>query len=251
MSVFGKEPSSDATGLRKIAMLVVPPLAAVLGLAAGGWVWGYLGKKLLGFTREDVELLVAPPLPVPALDRYKKNWYFNVLFGPTPAPSSTKAGTPHLAGLDGESDSATAAQAVLYECPANAVTADWNETTTTKRVDLAMAKADWWPCRRGVLQFRSDALTFADWTIRYAEIDDAVVTLVTGVLPSYYLRIRANGLPYQFCIMKVNPQFFRGELPFPVRRATATGFTWLNLASQMLCLVALLAFFILWLRSKR
>ncbi len=43
MFVFGKEPSRDAPGLRSIGITVVPPLAAVLGLAAGGWVWGYLG----------------------------------------------------------------------------------------------------------------------------------------------------------------------------------------------------------------
>jgi hypothetical protein len=51
--------------------------------------------------------------------------------------------------------------------------------------------------------------------------------------------------------MKVNPHFFRGELPFPARRATAQGFTWLYFASQLLFLVALLAFFILWLRSRK
>jgi hypothetical protein len=246
--VFGLKSSSTPTRPLAIGLLVVVPLAMVIGLAVGGWVWGFLGKRVLGFTREEVETLVTPALPIPWLVRYK-NWYLNVLFGPRTSPSARRAGAPGPPVLDSLSDGPTSVQKVLYECSAYAITKNWDERTT-KNFDMAMVRTDWFPSRKGILRFMSQSLTFEDWTIPYAEIDDAVVTLLKGILPGYYLRIRAKGQPYQFSIVRMNARYFRGELPFPARRVSTEGFfTWGYVLARLLPILAFLAFF-LWTRRR-
>jgi hypothetical protein len=117
--------------------------------------------------------------------------------------------------------------------------------TTTKTFEMAMLTTEWWPPTRGVLRFMCDALTFEDWTIPYAAIDDAVVTHLRGIIPGCYLRIRANGQPYQFSILSWNSGYFRGELPFPVRRASANGITWFFLLVRLLPILAFLAYLLI------
>ena len=115
---------------------------------------------------------------------------------------------------------------VLYECKALAIGTYWDERTT-ERFDMEMLKTDWAGHQRGKLRFMSECLTFENWTIPYGEIDDAVVTRVRGVVPAWYLRIKAQGESYQFCPHVWKGSYFRDELPFTVRRAFARGFGWL------------------------
>jgi hypothetical protein len=244
--VFGLESSTKMEGLHSIGLFVTIPVAMVIALAISGWVWGFLGKTLCGFTRQEVEAMVTPVLPNPLLVRYK-NWYLNVLFGPKTSPTVRHGGTPGQPVL-GTTDGPERVQSVLYECSAAGITKNWDDQTT-KTFNMAMARTEWWPHTRGVLRFMHDAITFDDWRVPYAEIDDAVVTTLSGIFPGYYLRIRANGQPYQFSILSWNPAYFRYELPFPVRRASAKGITWFFLLVRLLPIVALLAYF-LWTTRK-
>ena len=82
--LFGPSPFNKPTEPLFILLVVVAILATSIGLAAGTWTWGFLGKKFFGFARNEVEPLVTPMMPIPGLERYT-NWYLNVLFGPKTA----------------------------------------------------------------------------------------------------------------------------------------------------------------------
>jgi len=245
--VFGLESSRKIEGPYLIGFLVTTPLAIATGFAMSGWIWGFLGKKLCGFTRQEVDAMVTPVLPILWLVRYK-NWYLNVLFGPKTSATARHMGASAQPFLDGATNSRDVEQPVLYECSAAAITKNWDEQTT-KTFNMAMARTDWWPHTRGVLRFMGNCLTFDDWTIPYAAIDDAVVTTLHGIVPGYYLRIRANGRPYQFSILSVNPKYFRGELPFPTRKASAKGITWFFLLVRLVPILVFLAY-LLWTARK-
>ena len=97
---------------------------------------------------------------------------------------------------------------VIYSCMTKA--------TTTEGDDIRRS-ANWLVSRRARLKVISDSLMCGDWTIAYDEIDEAVLFRTSQMfIPCYVLRVRANGAIYQFGL---NPgRFWKGELPFPVRR---------------------------------
>ena len=105
---------------------------------------------------------------------------------------------------------------------------------------------DWVQARRGKLRVTPDALDLDGWTLPYAEIDDAVITHVKGIVPACFIRIKSRGDSYQF---SVSGSYFRRELPFSARTTTVKGFTWYYLMARLLPLIALLAFF-LWAKRK-
>ena len=114
---------------------------------------------------------------------------------------------------------------LLAECRARVISDPWNEATTGTG-DMRVLAQSWRNCRReGTLRVLSDALEFEEWRVPYTDLDDAVVTRIQAIRPGYFLRIRAKGKPYQFAILKGGSSL-DGELPFPVRRASAKGFTW-------------------------
>jgi hypothetical protein len=211
-------------------MLAIPLVAMPIGACLGGLLWGFLGKRFLGFTREEVEPFVRPVLSLAILTRYR-NWYLDFLFGPS----------EHVgAGTGGSCEDVRAVEDVLYEGPASVITAHWSEQTT-KEFNLATLKTDWWQARRGTLRITPGSLAFGDWSLRYTEIDDAVVTLVKGIIPSYVIRLKSHGESYQF---SVTGSYFGGELPFPARRTTVKGFTCSYLMARLLPLIGLLALFL-------
>ena len=64
-----------------IGVVVIPIVGLSIGSCLGSLVWGYFGKKLLGFTREEVAPFVHPIIPTALRTRYR-NWLLDVLFGP-------------------------------------------------------------------------------------------------------------------------------------------------------------------------
>jgi hypothetical protein len=91
-----------------------------------------------------------------------------------------------------------------------------------------------------------DSLAFDDWILPYSAIDDAVVTLVKGIVPAYVIRLKSRRESYQF---SVSGSYFGGELPFRARRTTVRGFTWPYLLARLLPIIGLLALY-LWTRKK-
>jgi hypothetical protein len=124
--VFGLKSSSNIAGPRMIGLFVTIPPAMVIGLVVGDWVWCFLGTRFLGFTRQEVEAMVTPVLPIPWLVRYK-NWYMSVLFGPKASPAGRQAGTPGQPVLDGGPDGPDSVQNAIYECSAAAITKNWDK----------------------------------------------------------------------------------------------------------------------------
>jgi hypothetical protein len=218
-----------------VGVALIPLFAFPLGACLGGLLWGFLGKRFLGFTREEVEPFVRPALPLPILAAYR-NWYLNFLFGP---PSDGAVRT------DGRADERSALSDVRYQCAAAVITEPWDEETT-RTFSLATLKTDWRQARRGTLRIMPDSLAFDDWILSYSDIDDAVVTLVKGIVPSYVIRLKSRSESYQF---SVAGSYFGSELPFPARRTTVRGFTWPYLLARLLPLIGLLALF-LWTRKK-
>lgn len=137
----------------------------------------------------------------------------------------------------------------LAECRARVISDPWNEETTKIGDVRAIAQAWRYRVREGKLRVWSDALQFEDWRIPYTELDDAVVTRVQAISPSYFPRIKVKGKPYQFAIQK-GGSFFKGDLPFPVRRASARGFTWTRALVRLLIFLTGIALLILGTRKK-
>lgn len=247
--VWGGDWSRKPTRAEMVVVLVIPIVGLTIGSCLGSLIWGYLGKKLLGFTREEVEPFVHPPLPIGLRTQYR-NWYMDLLFGPRAEGSERLHGTSDLAGSGMLSEDVNAGTDVLHECAAAAITAHWDEDTT-RQFGMAMLRRDWMQARKGKLRVMPDSLAFDDWTLPYAEFDDAVVTVVKEIVPAYLVRIKSRGNAYQFSVggSFFGDSYFGGELPFPARRTTVKGFTWSYLAVRLVPLVALLAFF-LWSRKK-
>lgn len=138
---------------------------------------------------------------------------------------------------------------LVAECQARVISDPWNEETT-KTGDIRVLARSWRQCvREGNLRVISDALEFEDWKIPYKDLDDAVLTRVQAIVPSYYLRIKVKGKPYQFAIQK-GGSALEGDLPFEVRRASAKGFTWTKALVRFLIFLTGIALLILGSRKK-
>ena len=126
---------------------------------------------------------------------------------------------------------------LLYQCVTKA---------TTDEGEQIRHSWNWVVARRAILRVTSDAFECADWKIPYCEIDDAVLFSTRQLLiPGYVLRVRSAGKIYQFGL---NPgRYWKGELPFPVRREKAKlGYS----RSSLITRVFLLFGFVLWLIGK-
>jgi hypothetical protein len=242
--ITGGDWSRKLNSAEGAVVLAIPIVGLLIGSCLGPFVWGFLGKKFFAFTREEVEPFVRPALPFAVLTRYK-DWYLDAVFGPRPAGDAEVRGASERDEWHHLSDDRAASTDVLYEGTASLIREPWNEQTT-RQFNLAMLRTDWVQARRGKLRIMPEALSFDDWTLPYAEIDDAVVTLVKGIVPGWMIRIKSQGSPFQF---SVTGSFFGGELPFPHRRTTESGFTWSYVLVRLLPLVGMLAFFI-WSRKK-
>lgn len=93
---------------------------------------------------------------------------------------------------------------------------------TTAEGDDVRHSLSWVLARRALLEVWPDRLVCGDWTIRYDEIRGAVLFSVRSsfLIPGYVLRIRHGKDIYQFGLNW--GRFWKGDLPFHVRREKAT-----------------------------
>ncbi|MBX7245511.1 MAG: hypothetical protein K1X53_08425 [Candidatus Sumerlaeaceae bacterium] len=96
----------------------------------------------------------------------------------------------------------------LYQCMTKATTAEGEDIRFSQ---------NWVTSRRGTLRVTTESLECGDWHIRYSDIREAVLFSTRQMfIPCYVLRIRTGSQIYQFGL---NPgSYWKGELPFPVRR---------------------------------
>ncbi len=107
----------------------------------------------------------------------------------------------------------------------------------------------WVTARRALLKVRRDGLQCRDWFIPYDEIQEAVLQSVwPGLIPGYVLVVRAGGKTYQFGLNW--SRFWKGDLPFPVRREKGkVGYSPYSIAVRILA-VAMLVYWA-WLKFGR
>src|SRR3954454_16407518 len=107
---------------------------------------------------------------------------------------------------------------------------------------------NWLVARRGILRVTTDALECGDWRIPYAEMDDAALFSVRqNLIPGYVRRVKAGGRIYKFGLTPT--RFWRGELPFPVRREKSVlKYSWFSLAVRVLLLLGLA--YLVWKRWR-
>jgi len=79
----------------------------------------------------------------------------------------------------------------------------------------------WVTARRGILTVTDRELQLTGWVIRYDDIDEAVLLSTRQwLIPGYLLRVRCRtGTTYLFGLNW--GRFWKGALPFPVRRGRA------------------------------
>lgn len=76
----------------------------------------------------------------------------------------------------------------------------------------------WITARRGILQVHADRLVCGDWIIPFTEIREAVLSSFRSTfgIPGYVLRVDTEAKTYHFGLN--GNRYWKGELPFPVRR---------------------------------
>jgi len=124
--------------------------------------------------------------------------------------------------------------AVLYKCMTKA--------TTTEGGDICRS-FNWVVSRRAMLKVTDEALVCSDWCIPYKDIDEAVLFSISQMfIPGYVLRVQSKGTIYQFGLNW--GKFWKGELPFHVRREKARlGYSWYSIAVRIILVV----FIIYWI----
>jgi hypothetical protein len=242
--LIGPEGSHNPSGPQVLGLVVTLILGFTIGAWLGGWAWCFLAKTFLGLTRDEAEPFLRPMLSNGPFTRYT-NRYLDTLFGPRPPLGDSRRIPSGRLGSDASVDREASAGAALHECRASRITAPWDERTIHE-FNLATLKTDWWQATQGTLRIMPEVLAFDDWSLPYSEIDDAVVTLIRGIVPSYVIRIKSGHQSYQF---SVAGSYFGGDFPFPARRTTVKGFTWSDLLVRVLPVLALLGY-LLWSSRK-
>ncbi|MFN0058922.1 MAG: hypothetical protein ACKVX7_10740 [Planctomycetota bacterium] len=85
---------------------------------------------------------------------------------------------------------------------------------------------------RDTLTIYTDRLECRDWIVAYEDMDESVLMYTTFLfMPSYWLRVKAHGRIYQFCL-KPSKFWTEGVLPFPFtrERLVLLCFPWLSTA---------------------
>ena len=79
----------------------------------------------------------------------------------------------------------------------------------------------WVTARRGILKVYPDRLECGDWTIPFTEVREAVLSSFRSAIgiPGYVLRVDTADRTYHFGLN--GGRYWKGELPFPVRREEA------------------------------
>ena len=74
--LVGPEASHNPSGAQVVGLVVTLIAGFTIGGLLGSSAWCFLGKKFLGFTRDEVEPFLSPVLPIAILKRYT-NWYMD------------------------------------------------------------------------------------------------------------------------------------------------------------------------------
>lgn len=108
--------------------------------------------------------------------------------------------------------------------------------------DQLRYSANWVTARRAWLKVFADRLVCGDWVIAIADIREAVlISLWQGVFPAYVLRIRTDEYTYSFGLNR--GKYWRGELPFDVRREKGKlSYSRFSIAYRLVLLVGLAAY---------
>ena len=103
---------------------------------------------------------------------------------------------------------------VLYSC--------WTKATTEEKGEFRRS-ANWVTARRAKLYLTGSELRCGNWRIPYEEIREAVLFSFRGsyLLPGYVLEVDTGAVTYQFGLNGWG-RFWKGELPFPVRRESGS-----------------------------
>ncbi len=129
---------------------------------------------------------------------------------------------------------------VIYQCMAKA---------GVYEAGAAQKASSWLRIRRGILQVTDSALVMGDLTIRYEKIDEALLLSTrTWFIPGYVLRVRTERTIHDFCVNW--GRFWKGELPFPVRRVKAR-VRWTPSAVAIRALLIAAVLYWLWTRFGR
>ncbi|ADG68655.1 hypothetical protein Plim_2833 [Planctopirus limnophila DSM 3776] len=110
----------------------------------------------------------------------------------------------------------------------------------------------WVTSRRALLRVYEDRLECGNWKIPYGEVTDAVLYSFRSTflrIPGYILTVTTPEKTYHFGLNGWG-KFWKGELPFPVRRERGQlKFTWFSVAVRVLLLAYLLYAMGTWLWS--
>lgn len=102
---------------------------------------------------------------------------------------------------------------LLHKCMTKAVVGDGDQLRTGPK---------WLLARRATLKLYDDHIECGDWRIDYAEIREEVLSSFRSHLlriPGYVLAIRTDAATFHFGLN--GWAYWKGELPFPVRREKA------------------------------
>lgn len=110
---------------------------------------------------------------------------------------------------------------------------------TTAEGDDIRRSANWVTARRGLLKVYDDHLTCGNWTIPYADVEEAVLFRTRQMfIPGYVLRVKTQGRIYQFGLN--SGRFWTSDLPFSVERRTAKlKLSWFSMAVRAAALAVL------------
>jgi hypothetical protein len=101
----------------------------------------------------------------------------------------------------------------IHSCMTKAVIADGDQLESGPQ---------WLTSRRGRLKLFDDHLECGNWSIRYEDIREALLTSFRShilQIPGYVLAIRTDTQTYHFGLN--GWRYWDGELPFPVKRTQA------------------------------
>lgn len=110
---------------------------------------------------------------------------------------------------------------VIYRCKVKATDRERDQLRWSFNWSFARA-------RRGELRLTDRAIQCGDWTIPYAEFDDAALLAVPmQFFTAYNLRVKSRGKTYNFALKSTSAwhwrldPFWLGTLPFPLRKEVA------------------------------
>jgi hypothetical protein len=110
----------------------------------------------------------------------------------------------------------------------NDVVFSCNTKATDKEGDSFRISRNWYVAELDELRLTTRRIECGYWTIRYSEIDDAVLLAIYPAwILGYVLRVKSRGKTYQFRILSTShwwwvlDPFWLGETPLPMRREVA------------------------------